>query len=194
MPKDTSIGVDTETWKRLNGMKEPGDSFESIIVDALDERDELKELVEDLEQRNEQLQERVEELEAESVDEEQPVEDVTEPDRRDEEIGATDAGDETPRSQTVTSIPDIDVETFESLDRPPMSDEEGHRNAVMASYELLRDEGPQLRSEVVKEVHWQFKAGYDNPRTWWRKVVKPALKAHPDVVTPVGGNPWKMQN
>lgn len=31
MPKDTTIGVNKGTWRRLNSLKEPGDSFEDVI-------------------------------------------------------------------------------------------------------------------------------------------------------------------
>jgi predicted CopG family antitoxin len=35
----TTIEVSTDTWKQLNQMKEPGDSFDDVVSDLLDETD-----------------------------------------------------------------------------------------------------------------------------------------------------------
>lgn len=71
-------------------------------------------------------------------------------------------------------------------------DPEEHRAAVSAALDLLAS-GPQARSDFTEALHPEHAAGYDNDRTWWRRVLKPVLKAHPDVVTPDGGNPWRLR-
>lgn len=54
----TTIHVSNETWKRLLMRKEPGDSFDDVLADALDELEELQHRVSELE---EQLEDRPEE-------------------------------------------------------------------------------------------------------------------------------------
>jgi len=42
MADDTSVRIKTDTWKRLNDLKEPGDSFDDIIRRLLDESDDIQ--------------------------------------------------------------------------------------------------------------------------------------------------------
>lgn len=32
MPSDTTIGISTEAWRRLNALKQPGDGFDDVIL------------------------------------------------------------------------------------------------------------------------------------------------------------------
>jgi hypothetical protein len=101
-------------------------------------------------------------------------------------------GDEAP-AEDVDRRPEADVAAFDALETPAMTDsEEDHRRAVFAIYDLLREE-PRTRGQVQDELHEEFTAGYQNERTWWRRVAKPALEEHPDVKTPSGGaDPWRF--
>lgn len=87
---------------------------------------------------------------------------------------------------------DVVDDVLDEIGVAHLATREQHREAIGAAVDLLQ-EGPQSRSDFVDELHPEFDAGYENARTWWRKVVKPALKEHPDVETPVGGMPWKLQ-
>lgn len=40
MADGTNIRVSDETWRELNQLKDPGESFEDVIVRLLEERDE----------------------------------------------------------------------------------------------------------------------------------------------------------
>lgn len=41
MGEKAAVKVSVESWKRLNSMKEPGDTFEDVVCRLLDERDEM---------------------------------------------------------------------------------------------------------------------------------------------------------
>lgn len=40
MPDDTSIRIRKSTWRQLHERKEPGDSFDDVIADLLDDAQE----------------------------------------------------------------------------------------------------------------------------------------------------------
>ena len=83
-------------------------------------------------------------------------------------------------------------DVLDEIGTAPMSDRDEQREAVVAALRLLED-GPMQKKEFINELHDDHPAGYSNARTWWRRVIKPVLKEHPDVVTPQGGNPWQLR-
>ncbi|MFW5918528.1 MAG: DUF7557 family protein [Haloferacaceae archaeon] len=40
MAEDVNIRIKRDTWKRLHALKEPGDSFDDVITDLLEEAEE----------------------------------------------------------------------------------------------------------------------------------------------------------
>lgn len=73
-------------------------------------------------------------------------------------------------------------------------------DAVLAARDHLRETGPASMRELVTEVMPEHPVGYDVPDlepgeryrgAWWRKVVRPGLKACPDVEAPAGGGKWR---
>lgn len=167
MPKDTSIGIDEKTWKRLNSRKGPGDSFESVINDALDELEEFQE-------ENDDDRE-------DDVDDDRP-----DRERADHGGGPTDEFDESRDGRDLRALADVET--------PPQPTREEFEEAALAAIEYLREEGGATKSEFQKSIHDDYTARYENERTWWRKVVKPALKAHPDIETPPkGASTWRFR-
>jgi hypothetical protein len=71
---------------------------------------------------------------------------------------------------------------------------------VYAARDYLKEHGAASMRELVTEVIPAHPLGYDVPDldpgdryrgSWWRKVVKPGLKALPDVAAPAGGGKWR---
>lgn len=72
--------------------------------------------------------------------------------------------------------------------------------AVYAARDYLREHGSASMREIVTEVMPDHSLGYDVPDlepgdryrgSWWRKVVKPGLKALDGVAAPAGGGKWR---
>lgn len=112
------------------------------------------------------------------------VDDVQEELADDEIRGAVDDVQEDPTG---------DVEAVDAVDTPALTlDRETFEDAAYAILAELRADGPLGRKEFQQRLHDDHAAGYDNERTWWRRVAKPVLEAHPDLEAPPGGQPWRF--
>lgn len=104
-----------------------------------------------------------------------------------------------------TAPPGALEDALSGVEFPATKDREECVEAVRAAYEYLQANGKATMSEFVTEVMPGHPAGYDaesdvekindpdqrNRSTWWRKVVKPGLKALSDVESPPsGGSDW----
>lgn len=113
------------------------------------------------------------------------------------DAGASAGAETTPDVDVVEDVQEDseDRAYLEGVDTPPMTtDRETFEQAADQIVDELQTEGPLSRAEFQDRLHDDHPAGYDNERTWWRRVAKPVLKAHPDVVVPDGGNPWRMRD
>jgi DNA-binding Lrp family transcriptional regulator len=94
---------------------------------------------------------------------------------------------------------------LEDVDFPAGCEREACSAAVYAARDYLRDHGPATKREIVAEVMPDHPLGYDVDGAlekveagdryrgaWWRRVVKPGLKALPDVEAPArGASEWR---
>jgi predicted transcriptional regulator len=98
------------------------------------------------------------------------------------------SGGETPAAQGVGHI-------LGKVDSPGFrQNPEAFVDAIGAAVDLLED-GPRTKSEFVDELHADHACGYENTDTWWRRVGRPGLKAHPDVASPPeGASKWRLED
>ena len=112
---------------------------------------------------------------------------------------ARDTPPEPPESDAVD-------DALEDVDFPAGREREACSAAVCAARDYLRDHGPATKRDIVTEVMPEHPLGYDVDGalekveagdryrgSWWRKVVKPGLKALPDVEAPArGASEWRV--
>jgi hypothetical protein len=82
------------------------------------------------------------------------------------------------------------------VDAPPSSpDRETFEQAAVAVAREIERRGQLARAEAVDALHQDYPAGYAaNGRTWWRRVARPVLEAHPDVqAPPAGASDWQYR-
>ena len=96
-------------------------------------------------------------------------------------------------------------DALEDVDFPAGRERGKCSAAVYAARDYLRDHGPATKREIVAEVMPEHPLGYDVDGAlekveagdryrgaWWRRVVKPGLKALPDVEAPArGASEWR---
>jgi len=96
-------------------------------------------------------------------------------------------------------------DALEDVDFPAGRDREACSAAVYAARDYLREHGPATKRDLVAEVMPDHPLGYDVDGAlekaeagdryrgaWWRRVVKPGLKALPDVEAPArGASEWR---
>ena len=108
---------------------------------------------------------------------------------------------------TPPEAPESDAvdDALEDVDFPAGREREACSAAVYAARDYLRDHGPATKREIVAEVMPEHPLGYDVDGAlekveagdryrgaWWRRVVKPGLKALPDVEAPArGASEWR---
>jgi len=109
-----------------------------------------------------------------------------------------DAPPEAPESDAVD-------DALEDVDFPAGREREACSAAVYAARDYLREHGPATKRDLVAEVMPDHPLGYDVDGAlekveagdryrgaWWRRVVKPGLKALPDVEAPArGASEWR---
>ncbi len=95
--------------------------------------------------------------------------------------------------EATDDVDDVD-EAIGAVETPADTpDRETFERAAEAVLAHLRDVGVDTRSGFISALHSDHSAGYPNERTWWRRVAKPLLEAHPDVVAPQpGGSKWSL--
>ena len=97
------------------------------------------------------------------------------------------------------------IDALEDVGFPAGRKREACSAAVYAARDYLREHGPATMREIVAEVMPEHPLGYDVDGAlekveagdryrgaWWRRVVKPGLKALPDVEAPArGASEWR---
>lgn len=162
MPKDTSIGVNEPTWKRLNARKGPGDDFEAVINDALDELERLQEIVE-------------------SVGPEGDVDEPTSVEDRVEQIEAEPTSDFDPDLDAGELLQEASVGPIEAaLEGWPGENAkkvQQRRESASAMLQWLRDDGGRHSAKEIREALLpEHGVEGQSERTWWRKTGRPALQ------------------
>ena len=128
--------------------------------------------------------------------------DVSDTDRR---SPATE--DPAPVDEERDTPPESDAvdDALEDVDFPAGREREACSAAVYAARDYLREHGPATKRDLVAEVMPDHPLGYDVDGAlekveagdryrgaWWRRVVKPGLKALPDVEAPArGASEWR---
>jgi len=131
--------------------------------------------------------------------------DVSDTDRRSPTTADPAPVDE--EHDTPPEAPESDAvdDALEDVDFPAGREREACSAAVYAARDYLRDHGPATKREIVAEVMPEHPLGYDVDGAlekveagdryrgaWWRRVVKPGLKALPDVEAPArGASEWR---
>jgi len=124
--------------------------------------------------------------------------DVSDTDRRSPATADPAPVDEARESDAV-------ADALEDVDFPAGGEREACSAAVYAARDYLRDHGPATKREIVAEVMPEHPLGYDVDGAlekveagdryrgaWWRRVVKPGLKALPEVEAPArGASEWR---
>lgn len=131
--------------------------------------------------------------------------DVSDTDRRSPATPDPAPVDEERDTRCETSESDAVDDALEDVDFPAGREREACSAAVYAARDYLRDHGPATKREIVTEVMPEHPLGYDVDGAlekveagdryrgaWWRRVVKPGLKALPDVEAPArGASEWR---
>jgi len=101
---------------------------------------------------------------------------------------ADHAGDTPGTDADLSDVRGRDLRDLADVETPPSTpSREAFEGAALALLEHVRSEGSTTRSEAQEAVHAEHPAGYDDARTWWRRVARPTLEAHPDVKKPPSG-------
>lgn len=111
------------------------------------------------------------------------------------------------RREDTAEAPESDAvdDALEDVDFPAGREREACSAAVYAARDYLREHGPATKRDLVAEVMPDHPLGYDVDGAlekveagdryrgaWWRRVVKPGLKALPDVEAPArGASEWR---
>lgn len=181
----TTIQVSIDNYRRLSGLKNPGDSFDDVIGRVL----------EDYENTGDDVEEH-----------DQPGEDPSTSSADQSTDDATGMGNKAPNKQT----PPTDSErsrqvTFDSddrveddveqamfeLDLSTSADREKWIPAIRAAYRYLSEREEASKQDFIDDVFPDAPAGYDNKETWWRKVIRPGLADLPRVEKPHAGGKWQ---
>lgn len=85
---------------------------------------------------------------------------------------------------------------LDDVEFPSTVDRDEAELAVIAAREFIKRDGPVTMREIVATVMPDKPLGYDVPDlepgeryrgSWWRNIVKPGLKAYPDIDSPSDG-------
>lgn len=95
-------------------------------------------------------------------------------------------------------------DALDAVEFPGGRDRDDCLAAIYTAREYLREHGPASMREIVTDVMPEHPLGYDvvddlEPGdryrgAWWRKVVRPGLKALDDVDAPAGGGKWRIED
>lgn len=183
----TTIQVCINNYRRLSGLKNPGDSFDDVIGRVLNDYENTGG---DAEEHN------------------QPGENPSTSSDDQSTDDALGTGNEAPNKQT----PPTDSErsrqvTFDSddrveddveqamfeLDLSTSADREKWIPAIRAAYRYLSEREEASKQDFIDDVFPDAPAGYDNEETWWRKVIRPGLADLPRVEKPHAGGKWQYE-
>lgn len=88
----------------------------------------------------------------------------------------------------------VEDDWIDRLETAPSSSRDEFETAARAVVDLIQEKGALSRSQAVEQLHESYPAGYENSRTWWRRVARPTLDAHPDCEPPPeGGSDWQYE-
>jgi len=131
--------------------------------------------------------------------------DVSDTDRRSPATADPAPVDEARDTPPEAPESDVVVDALEDVDFPAGRESEACAAAVYAARDYLREHGAATKRDLVAEVMPEHPLGYDVDGAlekveagdryrgaWWRRVVKPGLKALPDVEAPArGASEWR---
>lgn len=181
----TTIQVSINNYRRLSGLKNPGDSFDDVIGRVLDDYETTGGDAEEHDQPGE---------DPSTSSAEQSADDAsgTGKEASNKQTPPTDSE----RSRQVTFDSDDRVEDdveqamFE-LDLSTSADREKWIPAIRAAYRYLSEREEASKQDFIDDVFPDAPAGYDNKETWWRKVIRPGLADLPRVEKPHAGGKWQ---
>lgn len=165
----TTIQVWINNYRRLSGLKNPGDSSDDVIGRVLNDYKNTGGDAEEHDQPGENPS---------TSSDDQSTDDAS-------ETGNEGPSKQTPptnseRSRQVTFDPDdkfeddVEQAIFE-LDLSTSADREKWIPVIRAAYRYLSEREEASKQNFIDDVFPDAPAGYDNEETWWRKVIKPGL-------------------
>lgn len=183
----TTIQVSIENYKRLNGLKNPGNSFDDVIGRVLDDYEDTGDDIEEHEQLGQNPP-------TSSADQSTD--------------GAVETSDEAPMKHTAPTSSERSRQlAFDSDDR--LEDDVEHAildldmstgasrkkwiPALKAAYRYLSECEQASKQDFIDDVYPDDQAGYDNEETWWRNVIRPGLTELPRVEKPHAGGRWQYE-
>lgn len=189
----TTIQISIENYKRLNGMKNPGDSFDDVLGRVLDEREAFQERL----QRDKQ--ESGSESESETVDHQKKASSgfsVKEETIGEEETDpAPSIESENSRQMALSSTNRLEDDVEQAILELDLSTSASRKKwipAVRGAYRYLKEHGQASKQDFIDDVFPDTPAGYENEQTWWRKVIRPGLSGLPGVRKPNAGGQWEF--
>lgn len=189
----TTIQISIENYKRLNGMKNPGDSFDDVLGRVLDEREAFQERL----QRDKQ--ESRSESESEAVDHQKKA--LSGFSLKEETIGEEEADpvpsieSENSRQMALSSTNRLEDDVEQAILELDLSTSASRKKwipAVRRAYRYLKEHGQVSKQDFIDDVFPDAPAGYENEQTWWRKVIRPGLSGLPGVQKPNAGGQWEF--
>lgn len=85
-------------------------------------------------------------------------------------------------------------EEIAQLDIPATEETEtARRQAVAAAYAYLQKQENVPKREFIENLYVKHSAGYDSPRSWWEKLIRPALKQLTTVENATRKGTWSYQ-
>lgn len=189
----TTIQISIENYKRLNGMKNPGDSFDDVLGRVLDEREAFQERL----QRDKQ--ESGSESESETVDRQKKASSGFSV--KEETIGEEEADpapsieSENSRQMALSSTNRLEDDVEQAILELDLSTSASRKKwipAVRGAYRYLKENGQASKQDFIDDVFPDAPAGYENEQTWWRKVIRPGLSGLPGVRKPNAGGQWEF--
>lgn len=182
----TTIQVSIGNYKRLSGLKNPGDSFDDVLGRVLDEYERT-----DVPEKSEDGTDTKPRSSADS-----PSDDATGESEKisDNLTSPTD----TEQSQQLAFDSDDrlgeDVEqAILELDLSTTASRTEWIPAIRRAYQYLSNRGQASKQEFINDVYPDAPAGYDNEQSWWRKVIRPGLTDLPRVEKPGPGGKWQFE-
>ena len=188
----TTIQITIENYKRLNGMKNPGDSFDDVIGRVLDEHEVFRERLENSEQDAAPTDEpEIPTRQNYAADSTAGIEDTS---GENESIPEPVNESESSRQMALSSANRLDDDVEQAILELDLSTSASRKKwipAIRAAYRYLREHEQASKQDFIDDVFPDEPAGYDYDQTWWRKVIRPGLTALPGVEKPDAGGKWK---
>ena len=188
----TTIQISIENYKRLNGRKNPGDSFDDVIGRVLDEHEVFRERLE----HSGQDAVPTDEPETPTRQKQGANSSVTTEDTTSENgsIPESRYENENSRQMALSSTNRLDDDVEQAILELDLSTSASRKKwipAIREAYRFLKEHERASKQDFIDDVFPDEPAGYENDQTWWRKVIRPGLTALPGVEKPDAGGKWK---